>query len=118
MNKKEFGNIGETIACKYLLSKKYKIVERNFYYYGGEIDIIAYDESAEVLIFIEVKTRSNLRYGLASESIGYVKLKRIIKGAKYYMFLNGINGVKIRFDALELYYKNNKFLINHIKEII
>lgn len=118
MNKREFGNIGETIACKYLQSQNYKIVERNFYYYGGEIDIIAYDESGKALIFIEVKTRTNLRYGSASEAIGYVKLNRIIKGAKYYIFLKGLNGVKIRFDVLELYYKNNKFLINHIKEII
>lgn len=44
MNKTEFGKIGESITCKYLFQNHYKIIDKNYYYRGGEIDIIAYDE--------------------------------------------------------------------------
>ena len=44
MNKTEFGKIGESITCKYLCQNHYKIIDKNYYYKGGEIDIIAYDE--------------------------------------------------------------------------
>jgi putative endonuclease len=63
MNKstKEIGNWGEKQACKYLRSKGYKILERNFYTRAGEVDIIAAVESSseENLSFIEVKTRTD-----------------------------------------------------------
>ena len=48
------GQIGEDIACQYLLSKKYKIVERNVRYPWGEIDIICRKKD-KILVFIEVK---------------------------------------------------------------
>lgn len=58
MNKTEFGKIGESITCKYLCQNHYKIIDKNYYYKGGEIDIIAYDEDKNEIVFIEVKTRS------------------------------------------------------------
>ena len=61
LSKKEFGNIGEDISCKYLEQKGYKIIERNFTCRQGEIDIIAKD--GKELVFIEVKSRSNFFYG-------------------------------------------------------
>ena len=36
----------------------YKIIDKNYYYEGGEIDIIAYDEDKNEIVFIEVKTRA------------------------------------------------------------
>lgn len=48
------GDLGESIACKYLERKGYTIVGRNYWKPNGEIDIIA--EKNENLIFIEVKT--------------------------------------------------------------
>ena len=62
MNNKELGKIGENIAISYLEKNKYDILERNFYCKQGEIDIIAKQKG--VIIFIEVKTRSNKRFGL------------------------------------------------------
>ena len=118
MNNKQFGTIGENITCKFLLNKNYKIIEQNFYYYGGEIDIIAYDTEKNELVFFEVKTRANKNYGLPSEAVNNTKIKHILKGAKYYIYKNQLNNINIRFDIIELYYGNNKFYINHIKQII
>lgn len=118
MNKKNFGNIGEDITCKYLVSQKYNIIERNFFYKGGEIDIIAYDNNKDELVFIEVKTRSNKNYGLPSESVDERKVKHILKGARYYLHIHNMNNANVRFDLIELFFVNKKFLINHIKQII
>jgi len=43
MNTTGIGNYGETAACKYLLDKGYKIIERNYNCKIAEIDIVAYD---------------------------------------------------------------------------
>lgn len=118
MNKKYLGDIGEDITCKFLIKQNYKIVERNFFYRGGEIDIIAYDCEKDELVFVEVKTRSNKNYGLPSEAVDKWKIKHILKGAKYYMYKNNINNANVRFDIIELFFVNKKFLINHIKQII
>ncbi len=118
MNKKYFGEIGERITCKFLIGQKYKIIERNFFYNGGEIDIIAYDTQTNELVFVEVKTRSNKNYGLPAEAVNNIKIKHILKGAKYYMHMHNLDNAYVRFDIIELFFVNKKFLINHIKQII
>lgn len=118
VNKKIFGNTGEDITCKFLVEHNYRIIERNFYYSGGEIDIIAYDTEKKELVFFEVKTRSTRNYGLPSEAISNIKIKRILKGARYYMHIHNLDNANVRFDVIELYFTNQKFLINHIKQII
>ena len=116
MNTKETGDFGETEVCKTLISRGYKILERNFRSRLGEIDIIAKD--GDCIVFIEVKTRKNNVFGNASEYVTYSKQKKIIKTAKYY--LKGMLDVEIRFDVAEVYYqKINDTLkvtnINYIK---
>ena len=59
------GNFGEDFACKYLVDKGYKIIERNFRKPWGEIDIIA-KAPDKTLVFIEVKTLRQSS-GLAKE---------------------------------------------------
>jgi putative endonuclease len=48
------GNIGEDIACKFLMKKGFTIVERNYLKKWGEIDIIA--KKKNIFHFIEVKS--------------------------------------------------------------
>ena len=62
----ELGRIGENIIADYITKLGYKVVERNFECNQGEIDIIAKDK--EELVFIEVKTRTDISYGEASEA--------------------------------------------------
>lgn len=53
--KTELGKFGEEKACRYLVDKGYKIIERNFWKPWGELDIIAKSPD-KTLVFIEVKT--------------------------------------------------------------
>ena len=71
----------EDIACEYLTSLGYRILHRNFYCKGGEIDIIALD--GDVLVFVEVKgTTTKLN---PAERINYKKLQRIYKCAEEFL---------------------------------
>ncbi len=56
---------GERLAKEYLLSQGYKILELNYRNKIGEIDIIALYKN--ILVFIEVKTRTSLSFGYAYE---------------------------------------------------
>lgn len=98
MNKRKLGYDFERRALEFIINKKYIVLEKNFYFNGGEIDIIAKDN--ESLVFIEVKYRSSCRYGFAIEAINNSKLNRIKKGIYYYMSINNESYSNIRIEAI------------------
>ena len=110
------GKRGEDIATEFLIKQGYNIIERNFQCKMGELDIIA--KNKEYIVFVEVKTRSNNKFGMPVESITNKKLQSIYKTAKYYMHINNIKEKYTRIDAIEIYFKNSKYKINYIKQII
>lgn len=114
--RKEIGKLGEDLSEKYLFDNGYKILNRNFYCNQGEIDIIA--EKNSELIFVEVKTRTNMSYGTPAEAVTTTKRNHIRKVAKYYIHINGLYNKNIRFDIIEVYIKRNLFNINHIKQAL
>lgn len=114
--KKEFGNTGEDIATQYLEQHGYIILERNFYCKQGEIDIIAKEKNE--IVFIEVKSRSDIGYGTPSEAVNRQKIRHLYRTARYYLYKNKCLNNYIRFDVIEVLIKNGKFNINQIKQII
>lgn len=86
MNKRRFGIIGEKIAQGYLINKEYKILGTNFYTRNGEIDIIAQKDNC--IIFVEVKTRTNLNFGTPAMAVNSIKKKHIKSVAKRFLYLN------------------------------
>lgn len=114
--KQKTGRNGEEVAVEYLENKNYTILERNFRCKQGEIDIIA--RKKEEIIFIEVKTRTNKHYGLASEAVNQQKKKHFINSIKYYIHIKNLEEQCIRVDVIEVYIKNKKININHIKQAI
>ena len=108
----KIGKKGEDYAVKSLLNKGYKILERNFKCKSGEIDIIAKDKKE--IVFIEVKTRTNLNYGVPSLAVNNSKKQHIVKVAKYYLHKYNLENRIIRFDVIEIIIKNNNFFVNHM----
>ncbi|WP_066873355.1 YraN family protein [Clostridium mediterraneense] len=114
---KLIGDFGEDLATKYLKLKNYTILDCKFNSNSGEIDIIAKDK--DILVFIEVKTRFYTKFGLPVEAVNYIKSKRIINTAKYYLYKNNIYDCFIRFDIIEIILSSNNFSdakINHIED--
>ena len=108
---------GEEIACVYLKKKGFKIIDRNFRKGYGEIDIIALKD--DVLVFIEVKTRTTKQFGTPLEQIAYFKLRSLIKTAQYYKLLNPKLPDSLRIDAISIILDNSgkASSIEHIENI-
>lgn len=114
--KHEIGKIGENLASKYLEAAGYTIMERNFLARQGEIDIIAKDKKE--LVFIEVKTRTNDVYGKPVEAVNMQKQKHLLNTIKYYLYSKHLEDELVRIDVIEVYFNNNTYKINHIKQIV
>ena len=80
MQTTRFGRAGETAAEKYLEEKGYHFLARNFKRTHGEIDLIM--EDGETLVFIEVKSRTNRRYGEPKEAVTPFKQQHVRYTAK------------------------------------
>lgn len=110
MNNKQKGEIGEKLAINYLLSKGAEILESNYRIKFGEIDIIT--KLNNQLVFVEVKSRTNLNYGYPAEAVNNKKKNKIVGVAKYYILKNRVENIPVRFDVIEVYLRENK--VNHI----
>ncbi|MEM9886216.1 MAG: YraN family protein [Bacteroidota bacterium] len=94
---KEIGERGEQIAVDFLEAKDYKILERNWRFSRAEVDIIAMD--GEVLVFLEVKTRSYTFFGEPAAFVTEKKEALMIDAAHVYMEKIG-HEWEIRFDII------------------
>ena len=113
LNKRSTGNKGEDIACEFLTKLGYKIIERNYQFGHGEIDIIAKD--GEILVFVEVKYRKSLEYGPPELAIPKSKQKQIRKIAEAYLYQNEIKDTSCRIDVIAiLHFPKEEPKINHI----
>lgn len=94
------GLVGEELAAHYLAGEGYRILLKNFECVFGEIDLIAKERG--VLVFIEVKTRSNQAMGHPAEAVTHHKRGQIIKSAQFYLKRYGIHGLECRFDVVSV----------------
>ena len=78
----KIGIWGEQMAAEYLAQKGYTILEKNSRTPFGEIDIIALIE--DVTIFVEVKARTSLSFGLPEEALTRRKLTHMRCCASHY----------------------------------
>ncbi len=77
------GRKGEEVACEYLISHGYTIVDRNVYTRYGELDIIAWKNG--ILIFVEVKSKTGHDFGEPWEMVGVRKKRQVRRMAEIYM---------------------------------
>ncbi len=115
MSNMEIGKYGEKLAAEFLQKLGYKIIETNYKYSKcGEIDIIALDKKD--LCFVEVKTRTQDKFGSPLEAITKDKLLKILSCTKAYK--TDIKFKKTRIDAISVELsKNGEANIKHVKNI-
>lgn len=95
----ELGDEGEMAAVRFLSNKGYVILERNWRENHHEIDIIALD--GEEIVFVEVKTRSDIVFGRPEDAITPRKISMLIKAADHYLRMNHID-YDARFDVIAM----------------
>jgi putative endonuclease len=76
------GNQGEEIAAEFLQQRGYEILARNYRYKHSEIDLIV--RKNDIIVFVEVKTRSSSGFGEPEAFVGSKKAAKIFEGADQY----------------------------------
>lgn len=94
------GARGERVAARYLRRRGYAIVRRNYRGRHGEVDLIALD--GEVLVFVEVKTRAQDRYGDPLEAVDVRKQRQIVGVAEEFIRAHDLHDRAVRFDVVGL----------------
>jgi len=95
------GEVGENVACRWLMSRGYRILTRNFHARRGELDIVAQKDS--VIAFVEVKTRTGGETGQGACSVGAAKQFHLRKAAEAWLAVNRwAENMWIRFDVVEV----------------
>ncbi len=113
----EIFHIGEDLAAKYLVKKGYSVIHRNYRASTGEIDIIATQE--DILVFVEVKTRSKHSIRQAVMNVSYTKRKRISITAQGYIIRHpDCVKSRIRFDIIVVLYfcHTDTYKIEHLED--
>ena len=111
---KSIGTKGEQLATDFLSAKGYRIVQRNYFAFKVEIDLIALDESTNQIVFIEVKTLRNDFFQQPYEEVNLKKQRNIIKAADTYLRRHDIDK-EARFDVVSIVLKpDSEAEITHI----
>lgn len=97
-NKTQRGSQAERQAEALLVAKGYRIVERNFRTKLGELDLIAHDGTT--LVFVEVRSRRDSRFGSALEAVGWRKQRKVSRVASQYMAKRRTRCISVRFDVV------------------
>ena len=107
------GKLGEDKAVAFLQDKGHEILVRNYRFRHSEIDIIV--QKNKILIFVEVKTRTNVSFGMPEEFVDATKRRLIMKAAEQYIFDADWHG-DIRFDVISVVISQHTTRIEHIED--
>ena len=109
----DLGKLGEELAVEFLQKNGYEILETNWIFDKAEIDIIA--KKNKILIFVEVKTRTNVSFGMPEEFVDATKRRLIMKAAEQYIFYLDWQG-DIRFDVVSVVITPHQTRLHHIED--
>jgi putative endonuclease len=118
MKRIETGKLGEKLAREYLEAREYSILETNYRSPAGEIDIVA--RQGDCLVFIEVRTKRNGRFGAAEESLTPRKQQHLIDSVAFYCqsLEKAPAAFRIDFIAVELDKNDRPFCIRIIQDAV
>jgi putative endonuclease len=100
---KKIGSIGEELALQHCLEYGYELIDKNWTIGHKEIDLILRKD--DVYIFVEVKTRTNLKMGMPENAISHAKIKNITEASQ--TFLINKQYKDVRFDVISIILKKD-----------
>ncbi len=109
------GNSAETRAAKHLTRQGLTRIESNYRCKAGEIDLVMLENN--ILVFVEVRYRSNPFFGSAAESITRGKIQRLRKTAEYFLLTHRKYAyMQVRFDVIAITVQNQAEELVWIKD--
>ncbi|MBK7035173.1 MAG: YraN family protein [Bacteroidetes bacterium] len=110
----ELGKEGEEKAVAFLQEKGYVILEKNYRSGRAEVDIIA--GFKDIIVFVEVKTRSSYVFGYPEESVTSAKQKLMVRAAGNYLYEKNLEK-EVRFDIIAIFRsKDEKWFFKHFED--
>ncbi len=103
------------MAALYLEVLGYKLIKERYRIREGEIDLIM--RNSRDMVFVEVKTRTGVEFGLPEEAVTKTKLMRMRRAARRYITENKeLNWQNVRFDvfAIQIDSQNDSCEIRHL----
>jgi len=94
----ERGREAEDRAQRFLEARGLRLIARNYRTRWGEIDLVM--EHAGQVVFIEVRARSNRRFGGAAASVTAAKQCRLIRAASQFLGHSRLAHRPVRFDIV------------------
>lgn len=98
MRRLHTGKRGEDLAVAHLREAGYRIIERNYRCFFGEVDVVAQD--GDTLAFVEVKSRKSEAFGMPQEAVGFEKQKKLSRVSLHYLQQHRLESCKARFDVI------------------
>jgi putative endonuclease len=114
VNTKQLGDLGELIAESYLTRLGLNCILKNYRTKFGEVDLIMFDPLTKELVFVEVKYRLTLQFGLPIEAVDKAKLKTLVRCAMHYIKTNYLTEVYWRLDVIAIC----KGKVTHYKDVL
>jgi putative endonuclease len=109
----DLGKRGERLAKQFLIQKGYEILDENWMYGRAEIDLIVYLN--QLIVFVEVKSRTSIGFGLPEDFVNAAKQQHMANAADAYLDLMNHNG-EVRFDIISVLFNPNTQTIKHIED--
>ncbi|MFA8298998.1 MAG: YraN family protein [Hyphomicrobiales bacterium] len=109
----DLGEKGETLALNFLRKKGYQILQTNWRYGRNEVDIIAKFQG--LLVIVEVKTRSSMKYGEPYISVTMQKQRALVRAAEAYIIMKNLD-IETQFDIISIVSTPEKDYIEHIED--
>jgi len=109
----ETGKEGEQFVREYLVKQGYKIRATNWHFGHKEIDLVT--EKDGMMVFVEVKSRSNLTFELPQESVTKKKQKNLVEAADAYLIQKNIE-LESRFDIVTVLASEPPRILEHIED--
>lgn len=98
------GKRGEQAAARLLRRKGLVVVAESESDRAGELDLIAVDQRAKTIIFVEVKTHSTTKPGHPADRVDEAKQRRVTRAALRYLKRHHLLGTTCRFDVIAVWW--------------
>jgi putative endonuclease len=113
--KDDLGRAGEQLAVEHLSALGWRIIDRNWRCSHGEVDIVADDGEATVIV--EVKTRSTVGYGHPFDAITPRKLARLRRLAGVWSAAQPTAPRRLRIDVIGVVAGRDRIELDHLRAV-
>ena len=100
LTRAEIGALGERLAVEHLSSLGLRVLTRNWRCRYGELDVIAADDAARIVVFVEVKTRTSDQFGGVAQAVTPEKVRRLRRLAGRWLAAQDGRWAAVRIDVI------------------